>query len=57
MHSFDYNNEIEKTKRRIEWLRIQITESQHHECYDITEQLKSRLEKTERDLERLVSLR
>ena len=40
MRDFDYSSKVEKTKKRIEWLKVQLIASQHHECYNLTEQIK-----------------
>jgi len=57
MHGFDYNIKIEKTKRRIKWLREQLIESQHHECYNLTERIKEELKDAEKELAELAGLR
>lgn len=57
MRDFDYSNEVEKTKKRIKWLREQLIESQHHECYNLTEQIKEELKDAEKELAELTGLR
>ena len=50
-------SKVEKTKKRIEWLRVQLIASQHHECYNLTEQIKEELKDAEDELAKLVGLR
>ena len=49
----DYSTMLAKQRRLVDYLNEQIIETQQHDCYDITEVFKNKLEVEKRVLEEL----
>lgn len=55
--TFDYETELAKQEKFVDWLHEEIIDVEHHGCFDVADILRDRVAKEEEKLRQLRNLR